>query len=290
MAKIKCTDTSIRYTSEDILGKMIQIIDDYEKHGYSITVRQLYYQLVSRKIISNEISSYQKTSKLLTIGRMKGLIDWDMIVDRVRVPIMPGQFYSMSMFIDGIKSVYRKYRWDERPHYLEVMVEKETLAGMLGPITREYHVMLLVNKGYSSASVMHGVAERMEKQAENDKQCYILYMVDHNPGGMDMVRDIRDRLAGFGCESEAERIALTSAQIKQYRPPPNPAKRSDPRSRKYAREYGNKSWELDALDPEVLADVLESHILEYPNVSLYNGILAEECRERKAPERLEKKL
>ncbi len=283
MAKIKCTDTSISYTSEDILGKMIQIIDDYEEHGYNITARQLYYQL-SRNIIS-----YQRISKLLTIGRMKGLIDWDSIVDRVRVPIMPSQFYTISDFIDRVKNSYRKYRWEGQKHYLEVMVEKEALAGILEPITREYHVMLLVNKGHSSASAMHGVAERME-EAEGNKQCHVLYMGDHDPSGMDMVRDIRDRLVGFGCEPEVERIALTYEQIKQYRPPPNPAKRSDPRSCKYAEEYGNESWELDALDPEVLEDVLESHILEYLNMSLCNGMLAKEHRERKALERLAKKL
>ncbi len=289
MAKIMYADIGLHPPNMELLGKMIEIIDDYEERGYNITVRQLYYQLVSRNIISNEISSYQKTSKLLTIGRMKGLIDWDSIVDRVRVPIMPSQFHSMSWFIDRVKGEYRKYRWEGQPHYLEVMVEKEALAGILEPITREYHVMLLVNKGYSSASAMHRVAERMEEE-EGNKQCHVLYMGDHDPSGMDMVRDIRDRLAGFGCEPEVERIALTSAQIKQYRPPPNPAKRSDPRSRKYALEYGNKSWELDALDPEVLADVLESNILKYLNMSLYNRVLAKERRERKALERMAKNL
>ncbi len=289
LTKIDYTNTSIHASTRSLLDKIIPIIKDYEERGYRMTVRQLYYQLVSRNIVTNEISSYQKTSKVLTTGRMHGLIDWNMIVDRIRVPIMPSQFYTLGLFIHAVKRSYRRHRWDDQENYVEVMVEKEALVGILGPITDKYHVSLLVNKGYASASAMHDVAIRMQQHSD-EKRCYILYMGDHDPSGIDMVRDIRDRLETFGQKPTIQRIALTEEQIKQYDPPPNPAKKSDPRSKGYYEKYGDSSWELDALDPQVLASILEDNIKKYLDEEKYNAVIQKEDQEKDALEKLTDEL
>ena len=291
MAKIRYVDSTMQHTTRELLDKMIPIIESYEDKGYRLTVSQLYYQLVARIVIANALSSYQRVSKVTTLGRMQGFIDWDTIVDRVRVPMMPNEFDSMGSFVMAVKNSYRSYRWQEQDHYVEVMVEKEALAGILEPITRQYHVSLLVNKGYASASAMHEVAMRLEVQeGEEDKSCHILYLGDHDPSGIDMVRDIQDRLATFGRHPEIERVALTYDQIKQYSLPPNPAKKSDPRAKRYYEQYGNKSWELDALDPEVLSNVLETAIQGHMDLGRYNETIRREDRERKALSRLARKL
>ncbi len=271
---------NLHKSSRILLNKIIGVIEEYEEMGYMLTVRQIYYQLVSRLIVKNINSMYQRTSKLVTIGRMLGEIDWDSIVDRARTPRMPGQYDSMAKFVDAVKNSYRKYRWSDQDHYVEVIVEKDALAGILEPVTRKYHVSLLANKGYSSASAIHELAMRMNYQNIKDKECHILYLGDHDPSGIDMVRDIKDRLAHFECFPEMERIALTMDQIKEYKPPPNPAKISDPRSDKYRQLYGNESWELDALDPKALVDLVEYNITKYLDVDKYNRIIQLEQEER----------
>jgi hypothetical protein len=45
-------------------------------------------------------------------------------------------------------------------------------------------------------------------------------------------------------------------QIQRYSPPPNPAKVSDPRAGSYITKYGNTSWELDALEPRVIVELI----------------------------------
>ena len=97
---------------------------------------------------------------------------------------------------------------------------------------------------------------------------------------MDMVRDIGSRLLQFGAMAEVERIALTMEQIRQYDPPPNPAKLSDPRSEMYVAEYGNNSWELDALNPDVLAELVDSSITKHMDMSLYEEMVLEEEEEK----------
>lgn len=278
----------MRESTTTLLTRILPIVESYEERGYRLTVRQLYYQLVSRLIVPNTEASYQKVSKIVTMGRMHGMIDWDVIVDRVRVPMMPNEFGSMGSFVDAVKNSYRSYRWQDQDYYVEVMVEKEALAGILEPITRKYHVSLLVNKGYASASAMHEVAMRMQKQ--NFKDCRILYMGDHDPSGMDMVRDIESRLYTFGSDIEVERLALNMDQIEEHKLPPNPAKKSDPRSKTYHKMFGDESWELDALDPEVLSDILEIGIQKYMDIDAYNTVVKKELVERDALARVTKDL
>lgn len=72
-------------TINDIIGK-------YQSQGYVLTLRQLYYQLVSAAIIPNKQSEYSKLSTLLKEGRMGGIVDWDAIEDRLRIPSVPGSW------------------------------------------------------------------------------------------------------------------------------------------------------------------------------------------------------
>lgn len=157
---------------------------------------------------------------------------------------------------------------------------KRGLSGILRPLTTKYNVLLLSNKGYSSASAIHDAAQRIISHTSQGKKCHILYLGDHDPSGNDMVRDIRDRLDKLRCIVSVEKIALTMKQIEQYDPPPNPAKKSDPRSEKYVTEYGDQSWELDALKPEALNELVESNIKKYLDMDKYKNIVEKERREK----------
>ncbi len=152
---------------------------------------------------------------------------------------------------------------------------------MIEPITRKYHVNLLVNRGYSSASAIFESAQRMTRQSYGiHKNCVILYLGDHDPSGEDMVRDIQERLYRFHVNVKVEKIALTRNQVEEYKLPPNPTKRSDTRSSRYRAEHGDKSWELDALGPEVLCEILECNIKQYLNLKKYNKIVRKEEDEK----------
>ena len=264
----------------ELLQKIIVIVEDYQRQGYRMTLRQLYYQLVSKEIIPNRQREYSKLSRILTEARMCGLIDWDFIEDRIRVPKFPNQFDDISDAMNTITQVYRLDRWNGQKNYVEVWVEKDALSGVLNPVTHKYHIHLLVNRGYSSASAMHDSALRIGEQAV-EKNCIILYFGDHDPSGEDMVRDIRDRMQTFGCNVIVKKVALTIMQVKQYHLPPNPAKLSDPRSGKYIDEYGNESWELDALPPDVLVKMVENEIMNTLNWSMMKKIIEQENVDKK---------
>ncbi len=281
---------NIRTETRLLLDKITNVVEEYQKEGYKLTLRQLYYQLVTSLIILNEDKKYAKLSKILTDARMCGKVDWDSIEDRVRIPQIPSEWDDINHLVDSAVYSYRKDRHKGQENYVEVWVEKDALSGVLSPITKEYHVHLMVNRGYSSVSAMHDSALRFEAAINDGKNCFILYLGDHDPSGLDMIRDIRHRLKEFQVDVHVKDIALTKQQIKKYNPPPNPAKITDPRSNDYISEHGAVSWELDALKPQVLHNLLRKNLDQLIDMEMYNDIIQQEELEKQKLASLAKKI
>jgi|TARA_R100000049_G_C1931598_1_gene75546 hypothetical protein len=273
-------DLRLSKKNQEQLQVVNSIIEEYAEQGYILTLRQLYYQLVSRDVIANKQSEYAKLSTLLVKGRMAGVVDWNAIEDRIRVPFIP---YSVDDIDDAINDTinqYRLNRQDGQDVYIELWVEKDALSGVLKRITSKYHINLMVNRGYSSCSAMHDAYERLERQESEGKKTVILYLGDHDPSGLDMIRDIEERLNEFGVNPEVRQIGLTMKQIKKYNPPPNPAKITDPRARNYIAEFGNVSWEVDALTPEVLHKLVQDNVEELIDMDLFNDKIIQEEKDK----------
>jgi hypothetical protein len=255
-----------------------EIIADYQGQGLRLTLRQLYYQLVTRNAITNAERSYKNLSSLVSDARLAGLVDWNAIEDRVRVPRQPPQWASISDLVEAATAQYRLNRWDHQTTYVELWVEKDALAGVLAPLAFNHHVTLMVNRGYSSQSAMYEAAQRFKQHQHRD--CILFYLGDHDPSGEDMVRDIADRLAMFGVSVDVRKIALTMEQVQQYNPPPNPAKVTDPRAAAYIAEHGDESWEVDALPPQVLTQLINDAIEAEIDTDALQEILDKEESDR----------
>ena len=127
-------------------------------------------------------------------------------------------------------------------------------------------------RGYTSASEMWLAAQRLTMQEDAGKQTTVFHLGDHDPSGIDMTRDIQERLELFGAGTLVSRIALTMDQVRQYDPPPNPAKMSDARYTSYAEKWGEECWELDALDPAVLADLVRDHVMDIVDQGRWSAV------------------
>lgn len=260
-----------------------KIIERYQAQGLRLTLRQLYYQFVSRHNLPNTEKSYKNLASVISDGRLAGLIDWDAIEDRGRVPSKPSQFRGIPSLINAALNSYRLDRWIGQRNYAELWVEKQALAGVLEPLSEEFHVTLMVNKGYSSSSAMYDAANRFVDNMEKNghETAYLLYIGDHDPSGEDMVRDISDRLERFGSTLEVVKIALTMDQIRHHNPPPNPAKRSDARFAAYSEKHGDESWEVDALDPATLTRLIRDQFEEIVDMDVMDAVKKQEERDKK---------
>ena len=236
------------------------IIAEYQADGYDLTLRQLYYQFVARGIIPNSQKEYDKLGVVVNKARLAGLIDWDAIIDRTRTTEGNAHFDGPGDILSAAADQYKLDTRATQETYIEVWVEKEALLGVIEPICRQLDVTYLACRGYFSQSAMYAAAQRMIAAESASKKTVVLHLGDHDPSGIDMTRDIQDRLYDIFCsEAEVKRIALTISQIKKYNPPPNPAKMSDTRAREYIAEYGTESWELDALPPNVIHTLIKEN-------------------------------
>lgn len=258
-----------------LIEKCEEIINSYSDIG-SLTLRQLYYQLVANNIVVNTERSYKNVGNLLSKARLAGLIDWDAIEDRGRQPHQAADWKSIQDRVDSALATYRLPRWVGQKYYVELWVEKDALSSVLWPLASEFHITLMVNKGYSSQSAMYSAAQRI---LENDKDTVVFYLGDHDPSGEDMVRDIRERLEMFTKDNvslEVNKLALTTAQVRQYRPPPNPAKLTDTRAAAYIAKHGRSSWELDALNPRLLQQIVRNALSAVVDKPKMNAIIKRE--------------
>ncbi len=253
------------------------ILEEYAEQGYRLTLRQLYYQLVARDMVPNAVREYSKLSETCVIGRMNGLIDWDAMEDRLRKPYLTYAVGSIKEAIEDTISQDKRNRQEGQPYNIEIWTEKDAVSNILKRVSIYYHVRLMVNRGYTSCSAMYEAYNRVNRTPHEDGSV-ILYVGDHDPSGMDMLRDINDRLEEFGAGGDFKvvPVALTMAQIEKYQPPPNPAKISDPRAGWYIREFGDKSWELDALPPEVLEKIVKRAVLAQLDSDIFDEMLGQE--------------
>jgi hypothetical protein len=195
--KEKFKEIKLNTKSQAMFENVDLIINEYLNQGYKLTLRQLYYQLVSRDFIPNDVKEYNKLGDLLTKCRMGGMIDWEAIEDRVRVPKRPYFNYDVADALTDSHKYYRRDRTENQSSNIEVWIEKDALSGVLSRVTNKYGVYLLVNRGYSSASSMYDSYKRFKTKLLSGKKCSILYLGDHDPSGKDMIRDIESRLYEF---------------------------------------------------------------------------------------------
>lgn len=260
MPKVTYKDINFQQKSLQLIDLVNQVIAEYRNQGYDLTLRQVYYQLVARGYIPNNEKSYKNIGGLINDARLAGLIDWLSIIDRTRNLTKNSHWNTPVDIIESARYSYMLDKWKNQPNYVEVWVEKDALVGIIGKMCKKLDVPYFSCRGYTSQSEMWSAAQRFLNQSDRESRT-IIHLGDHDPSGIDMTRDIQERLAMFGADVFVNRVALTIEQIKQFNPPPNPTKLSDSRATNYIDQFGYECWELDALEPQVISDLIEQEVL-----------------------------
>ena len=290
MPQIKYLTKRFNASTKAVIAAANAIIVEYQRQGFDLTLRQLYYQFVARDIlpedrkwtwtgrkwvrddngIKNAQPNYKWLGSIINDGRLAGLIDWNVIQDRTRNLEKRPHWNSPHEIVEACANQYSIDRWSNQPYRPEVWIEKDALSGVIDGVCTKLDVPYFVCRGYTSQSEMWRAAQRLRGYIQNDKTPVIFHFGDHDPSGKDMSRDIRERLELFlrtdldlGQDDEVfefHRLALTMDQIEEFNPPPNPAKLTDSRAPGYVAEFGDESWELDALEPKVITGLIEKAV------------------------------
>jgi hypothetical protein len=252
-----------------------EILNEYAAQGFVLTVRQLYYQFVARDLIENKQASYDKLGGIVGNARESGRLDWAYIEDRGRNLEQVTTWGSPAEIVQACVKQYKRDKWDSQPRRVEIWVEKDALLGVIERAVQGIDVPYMSCRGYPSISMLYEASRRLG-------DALILHLGDHDPSGIDATRAITEKLALYGSASEVRRIALTWEQVQKYSPPPNFAKEEDTRFNSYRHKYGTECWELDALEPQVIVDVIQDEVNTLIDHVEWDSTLEQETDEQKA--------
>jgi hypothetical protein len=277
-----------------ILPEIVEIVNGLKDY-WGLTLRQIYYQLVSRELIENKQTEYKSLSRLLVKAREDGLLDWQAMEDRTRAHYGTSNlFCSAAHYIQHDIDVFADSRYYMRdlqqgqPRYIEIWIEKDALSSIFKKVADRYSIPLTVCKGYPSRTFLNNFKTRANGKLENS---LILYFGDLDPSGLNIFDTTREyflkSLDGF----DMTRIALTEQQVHDYNLPHSPEaiKSKDSRTKAYVKKYGMYAVELDALQPDALANIVNTAILSSIDIDMYDMQLSnyrqdikriETCREK----------
>lgn len=257
-----------------------EVISQYD---IKLTVRQIYYRLISDPYVlfENTASRYTQFDKMLVVARERGEVDYAKIEDRTREALggdygydTPQEFLEVEM--DNLKKCWQAYNmemWTDQDSKLEIWVEKDALSNLIYQVANNYRVLVFPSRGYSSLTKVMECLRRLE--GYKDKKRIILHLTDHDPSGFDMTRDLEKRLSAYGGDSiQIKRIGLTHEQVEKFSLRPNPVKKSDTKAKSYISQFGSDCWELDALPPSELQNLVVEAIKKYINSDFWNKKIA----------------
>lgn len=258
----------------DKLNKVKTILTELQAYK-PLTLRQIYYQLVGKGFIDNNLSQYGMLSGLLKQARIEGLVSWEDIEDRGRTYHDLTGWNSSEQFVEAsLQSFLTRYQRDllkGQKAYIELWIEKDALSSIFTKVAAPYTVPVVVCKGFSSISFLNDYKVRLSYQKY--KEPVLLYFGDFDPSGVEMLKametTLQDELKVTGITFK--RIALSKDDIFTYKLPhsPDALKKSDTRAAKHIAEFGELAVELDALTPPVLEAKIKAAIEEELELSTF---------------------
>lgn len=241
----------------EIVKLAARIVSSYDGR---VTLRQTYYRLVAANVIPNTEASYKRLGGILTNARKLGYIPWSAMEDRGRSIDSAATWDNLRDFRASMRHLYDEDRWTTQKARVAVIVEKQALAGLIEPVCRRWQVPFIAAKGYASATLLAEASVKLYGRV-------VLYAGDHDPSGTDMTRDWQDRLDGFSSGCHVSRIGLNRDQIEEFDLPPQPIKGSDARAAAYEAQHGTGVWELDAMPPDELVDLVDRHVRSFVDMT-----------------------
>lgn len=305
MAREEFVPKNFQKAARSLIAQANEILEEYDEQGLVLTLRQLYYQFVARDLFPadrrfllvgkkwvrsdsasatpNAEPNYKWLGGVISDARLAGLVDWRLMEDRTRELEEQAKWDTPADIIEAVADQYREDLWRTQKWRPEVWIEKDALIGVIERPCNDLRVPYFACRGYNSQSAAYEAAQRFRRYARTGQKPIILHFGDHDPSGLDMTRDNRERFDtfnGFGAV-KAKRLALNMDQVEQYNPPPNPTKSSDARAQEYIAQYGESSWELDALEPTVIGQLIRDEVNTLRDTRAWE-IAGQEERDNKA--------
>jgi hypothetical protein len=266
-----------------LLEQIDAVLAEYAAY-LPMSVRQVYYRLVGAFEYEKTERAYERLAECLVRARRARLIPFDHIRDD-GVTIYPVSWYSD---IEGFHTEtarrareYRRDRQEGQYATIELWTEAAGMAPQLAKVAHRYSIPVYSSGGFSSLTAVRDIVNRAIRWQGTT---VVLHVGDYDPSGVAIFDAIAADAAAF-VEADRhiqttaivpQRVALTRAQVVEHDLPTAPAKTSDRRSRSWRGE----TCQLEALAPDVLAQIVEAAIIEHFDAAVLREVLNQEKTDR----------
>lgn len=281
----------IREEQAEMIGRVNQVLALAQRDRVLMTLRQVYYKFVKNGWFANEDANYERLGRAVARGRMVGLIPWDQIEDMERDLYGTNIHEAPEQLLSGLADKYSRDLWADQPWRPEVWMEKKGTLKVVGAICAELRVDYFACKGYNSLTEAWKAGQRLSGYVEKGQRPIIFYIGDHDPSGLDMIRNNREQLETFvGVPITVVPLALTWEQVQKFGPelPPNPAKQKDARLPQYisymedmGAEDPEVSWEVEALEPTFIRRLISDNVSRIRDEVLWDQALRKEIEDKR---------
>lgn len=251
------TDGKHQYKMRDETKALrIGIIEIYQNIRRTMTVRQVFYQAVSRGLVpKDEDAGYKLIQRNLLDMRRHGHLPYELVSDVSRRMMKPTTFDGLDHALDNWMHYYRQDVWAKQDETVEIWLEKDALSSIFWEITQKYDVPLYIVRGFSSESFLFEAAQMIKRSG---KKTYVYFFSDYDPSGLALCNQVETMLPRFGADIVFHRAALTQDQILSFNLPTRPTKKSN-----HSKNFIGQSVDIDALHPNTLISMVESCILNH---------------------------
>lgn len=247
------------------LAELDAAITDAIAEEHPVTLRGVFYRLVSAGAVEKTERGYQAVGRELLKLRRAGTVPYAAITDGTRLIRKSASYDDVEQMLTDAAASYRRALWRDQQVEVMVFTEKDAISGVLFPVTNAWDVPLGVMRGYASETFAYAIAAEIALANRRGKRVYVYQFGDHDPSGVGAWRDFESKVRRLACELAGrvdacfERLAVTGAQIADLALPTRPTKTSDTRARSFAGE----SVEVDAIPASLLREIVERAITRH---------------------------
>lgn len=279
---------------ELLYDAVIPVLEELRKeHDLPISVRGLHYRVVSLEQpplihsgkpdsrYRNDLKSYKALVDIVARARLAGIIKWGDVIDETRPVTIwnvwngPSEFLSNE--IDGFAKGYYRDLLRSQPCHFEIILEKLALKNHIEPVAEKFRAVMTTGRGYCSLVPRYDMARRFLESGRD--RLVVLMLTDLDPDGEGIAesyaRSMRD---DFEIENvTAIKVGITQEHVRRFKLPPSmEAKKSSSQFEKFSKEHGRFAYELEALKPSVLRQLLTKAFDEVIDQDAFNREIAAE--------------
>lgn len=272
-----CSITKRTRRSSTELNKILTACLDVIHEEISVTLRHLFYRIVTLALIEKTEKEYRNLSGYTMKWRRNGSIPWRAFVDSTRWYHGVQTFNDLGDALENSKQCFRRNLWQSQDAYVEVWTEKEAIAAIAQQAAAPFGVPVFPMKGFGSGSALFQIAQQIQYYQSHGKEVFVYHLGDWDPSGKCIDEStVRNLKKDHGVEFNFERLAVTLDQIQYYNLPTRPTKTTDPRSKKFKGD----SVEVDALAPHVIRELVTACISQHIDQRVWQRELEIEREER----------